>query len=391
MSIERIANFLLLPELEFIEARAANIYVVQKTSQSEVCPKCATLCSTAYDKRMVSIKDAPIRQLPVTLMIVKRRFFCKSCKLPFTEPVPGILPRKRSTQRLRAEVSWACSKFINLTEVRETYRVSNRFIYQAHFEALKYSRLKHQPTQWPEHIGIDEHYVGKQPKSTFPRFVTLIADHKRKRLIDVVDGKRAADVVEAVRELPGRENVRSITMDLCEPYRNVAIELFPQALRIADKFHVLKLLTPVIFKERRAIVGKNADKRARGLLLMSSKKLDYLDRLTINRYLEKHPKLEALYEFKESLHNLYRILHPKAAQNALDAILITAAMSPYPEIKTLGRTLSRWREEVLNYFHRRATNARLEGFNNKASLLRKQAYGVKNIDYYRLRLLNACS
>ena len=63
----------------------------------------------------------------------------------------------------------------------------------------------------------------------------------------------------------------------------------------------------------------------------------------------------------------------------------------YKEVKRLGNTLSYWREEVLNYFKTRLTNARLEGFNNKTSVVRKRAYGYKNPNNYRLQVLNACS
>jgi transposase len=59
------------------------------------------------------------------------------------------------------------------------------------------------------------------------------------------------------------------------------------------------------------------------------------------------------------------------------------ADSKLPEIKTLRKTLMRWREEVLNYFKNRITNARTEGFNNVAKLVQKRAYGVKSFKMYR--------
>jgi transposase len=65
--------------------------------------------------------------------------------------------------------------------------------------------------------------------------------------------------------------------------------------------------------------------------------------------------------------------------------------SEFPEISKLGRTLSYWKQEILNYFKTGLTNARLEGFNNKASLVRKRAYGYKNPNNYRLRVLSVCS
>ncbi len=62
-----------------------------------------------------------------------------------------------------------------------------------------------------------------------------------------------------------------------------------------------------------------------------------------------------------------------------------------PELQTLRRTLMRWRQEILEYFRTGLTNGRTEGFNNKAKLVKKRAYGYRSFRNYRLRLLNACA
>ncbi|MBK9039460.1 MAG: transposase [Bdellovibrionales bacterium] len=67
------------------------------------------------------------------------------------------------------------------------------------------------------------------------------------------------------------------------------------------------------------------------------------------------------------------------------------ALSQIPEIKTIRRTLMKWRNEILNYFVNRITNARTEGFNNVEKLIQKRDYGVKSFILYRLRCLNACA
>jgi transposase len=61
-----------------------------------------------------------------------------------------------------------------------------------------------------------------------------------------------------------------------------------------------------------------------------------------------------------------------------------------PELRTLRQTLHRWRSAILNYWTSRQTNARVEGFNNKAKLVKRRAYGYISFENYRLRLLNAC-
>ena len=65
--------------------------------------------------------------------------------------------------------------------------------------------------------------------------------------------------------------------------------------------------------------------------------------------------------------------------------------SSLPEVQTLRNTLMCWRPEVLGYLLSRLTNARTEGFNEKAKLVIRRAYGYKSFRNYRLRLLHACA
>ncbi len=59
-------------------------------------------------------------------------------------------------------------------------------------------------------------------------------------------------------------------------------------------------------------------------------------------------------------------------------------------LRALARTLSRWREEILNFFDSGLTNAVTEGFHTKIKLIKRMAYGFRNEEAYDLRILYAC-
>jgi transposase len=100
-----------------------------------------------------------------------------------------------------------------------------------------------------------------------------------------------------------------------------------------------------------------------------------------------HPELRQLYDTKEAMHSLYRIRGHHRAKTALTALTDRFATSTLPELQTSRRTLMRWRREILAHFGTGLTNARTEGFNNKAKLVKKRAYGYRSFPNYRLRLL----
>jgi len=179
--------------------------------------------------------------------------------------------------------------------------------------------------------------------------------------------------------------VRHVVLDMCDPYRSFAQRFFPNAQLVADKFHVLRLLSPHINRRRRLVEGDRRSVALRRLLLRSRFRVEYADRLALDQWLVNHPELRALYEAKEKLHSLYRTRGYDRAKQAFTAFTDGLAASPLPELQTLRRTLIRWRREISAYFATGLTNGRTEGFNNKAKLVKKRAYGYRSFQNYRLR------
>jgi transposase len=354
----------------------------------EVCPKCATPSRTVYDHRTVKVKDAPIRGQIIFLEIRKRRFFCKPCSRPFTEPVYGIRKGSRTTERFKRQVLWACENFVDLERVQRAYRVSAGYVFKTLYTRLD-ERLRMRQYPWPSTVGIDEHSFRRMRGRT--EFASVIVDYPNKRVFELVQGKTSTDLLAQLGHIEGKENVKNVIVDLCDPFKNFAKSHFPNAKIIADKFHVLRLITPALIKKRYEITGTRADLQARRLLTCSSHKLDHWERVAIWQYLEKFPDLQELYRWKERLHKFYRTRGYYRAHLALRQMCDEMSLSLLPEIKTLRRTLLKWREEVLNYFLTGLTNGRTEGYNNLAKLVQKRAFGYKSFRNYRLRLLSACA
>lgn len=384
---------LLLPELRLEKWHWRKLHFffhAKKDCPMEVCPKCATPSQTGYDKRVVRIKDAPLRNRAVTLVLTKRRFYCKPCKKPFMEPVSGIRKHRRTTERYRNQLLWACENFTDLRRVRKTYRCSSGFLYQALYEQLELARRK-RLYPWPATIGIDEHSFRRNKQFGRTEFASLIADYSNKRIFELVQGKTTGELSTALSYIPGKENVQNVIVDLCDPFKNFAQQHFPNAKLVADKFHVLRLLTPAINRRRKALVGDRRKAQIGRLLLRNGYRLDYFTRQIIWQWLEPHPELKTIYGWKERLHGFYRIKGYDRAALALTAMTDEMAHSHIKEIKTLRKTLMRWRPEILGYFKTGLTNGRTEGYNNLAKLIQRRAFGYKSFQNYRLRLLNACA
>lgn len=393
MPISRLPRLVLWKELtptEVIDCKSHLIVKAKKTNDFEVCPKCAKACYGVYDRRVAKSKDAPLRGKLVVLLVEKRRFWCQACRKPFTEPIPGISKGSRTTHRFKRHVLWACENFADLKSVRRHVRCSSGYLYKTLYEQLDLQARKRR-YPWPKNIGLDEHRFKRHPDKGFPIFASILVDHVNKRVFDLVEGRSADELNAALWQIPGRDNVQRVTIDLSPSYRSFVQSFFPRARIVADKFHVLRLLTPDMNRKRKALAGDRRSNPIGRLLLRNGKDLEFFERAAVHKWLEQHPELREIYPAKEALHGLYRVKGYDRAARAFTRFTDRLGNSKVREIKRLRRTLISWRSEILEYFRCPLSNGRTEGYNGKAKLIRRRAYGYRSFKNYRLRVLKECA
>ncbi len=324
-----LADEILPKELKFIASKIfKNGYlweVIKKRNDFEICPRCAEKSSVQCGKVHVMIREAPLREKPLWLRIEKHRYYCKRCRKPFTEPVEGIWPRRRSTTHFRKVVASACDYYTNLSLVRIHHSCSSGFLYKVHYETLKNKLRERINIPWPKILGIDEHFFTR--RNGYAEFATVFCDLKKRRLFEICKGKDTQSISEIIDQYPGRENVEVVVIDLSNGYRGIVKKMFPNARIIADKFHVLRLLTPAMMKLRKQINGNKLELKQRRLLLRNRDDLKYFEKLEMDKFLEKHPELEELYLFKERLRMFYKCRNHRQARRHLTLFLEDLAKS----------------------------------------------------------------
>lgn len=401
MSEINITQSLLLPDLRYVSEtwRGRTRYITcKKVSKFEVCPRCATKSSSVYDRRKVRPKDEPIRNKLIILIIEKRRFRCqnKECKKVFTEPIGGVSKGFRTTQRLRSYVRECAVKYMNLKQIKSELRLSNSTIYKAFYQQIELE-LRKVKNPWPKTIGIDEHSFNRNARGNKREFVTVFIDYDNKRMKEVVLGKSLADLRNSsIDVIKDRENVKNVIVDLSPTFRTFAFDYFPNARLIADHFHVVKLMHPYLNQLRKETVemyGLN-NRRANPinkLIYKYRNKVKYYKKKVIDEFLKLNDDLREVYEYQQRLYRLYRIKGYKRAKRALIALLDDMARSKQTRILSYRNTLKKWKNEILNYFCTGGlNNGRTEGYNCKAKLIQRCAYGFRSFTNYRLKLLYHC-
>lgn len=379
-------------DLDFISSRVfrnGHLWDVRKKRSPQPCRRCGLFSNRRYGKVCVLIRERSPDENPLWLKVHKHRFYCEDCRKPFTELTPGSYIRRRTTQRFRKWVKKCCLDFVNLSKVSKQNFCSQGFVYQIYYEQLEIKTRELKTKRWPRVLGIDEHFFTR--RRGYPEYVTVFTDLKKRKLFEVAYSKSKNSLIEQVKHIPGRENVKFVCIDLSPGYRSLVKEFFPGARIIADKFHVIKLLMTELMKERKVIADHHKKILSRKRILSSRIKLDYWIRSEMDSVLKQYPELNELYRAKEQLHTLYRSKGFKRAYLSYRGLMKQLENTKLPRLKTHSRTIKKWRDEILSYFEFRVTNALTEAINGNAKALQRRARGYRQFKNYRLALLNACS
>jgi transposase len=217
-------------------------------------------------------------------------------------------------------------------------------------------------------------------------FVTVVSDIEQGTLIEVIDSHTCGEIIEVLMEQPleVREAVAEVSVDMWGGFPKVAQQVFPNAVLVIDRFHVMKAVNQDLNKLRQKL--GITDRGSKFLLLRNQSELNSEQMLKLSAVLERSPCLRIAYEMKESFRQIYETNHTvKSGRRQFEQWLKFAQLF-FTDAST---TIERHLDGICNYFLSRTTSGVMEGINNKIKLIKRQGYGFSNFANFRCRLL-AC-
>lgn len=380
-----------LPQLHVIEQRQGEgmieVSVVYRR-RFVACPRCGYHTRNVHDRKWQSKLDIPLHGQTLIVRLCKRRFRCPVCGKVFTEPDEVCGWRRRTTERLRCELSEQ-ARHQTVKQVAKHYGVGERFVREsfAHYAAKELAAVG-LAAHVPAVLGMDDFSVRKGQ-----RYQTLFCDVDLRRRLEVVAGRDSDAVKSYLDRLAEPEGVRVVVMDMSPAYRSAVELCLPQAEIVADKMHVVALVNRALDQVRLRVQRGQGEKKGRTLyegrylLLRNPEELDQRDAGRLARLLRDYPALRRPWRLKEELRRWYREADLGGARLELRAWEREVEAGGPVEYRRLLPTIARWREQILNYFRYGVTNAYLEGCNNRTKAIQRQAYGYRNKDNLRLRIL----
>ena len=358
------------------------------------CPICAQPTTSVHQYHRRRIRDLAWAGHPTWLLLTRRRLHCRPCGTVFLEPTATVAPRATTTRRYAAALVAAC-RDTSIAAVARREGVGYKLV-EGLYYATAAARHPVGPPATPVRVlGLEEIAVRKG----WGDFKLVVVNGETGMVLEQLPARDKATVRAYFADWPDdlRAQVAEVTADFWEPYHDVAAELFPQARRTGDRFHVQKQVNAVlnqtrIAQQRGRAAGERADlQELRGRLLRNGVDLAAEDQAWVRAAGQLYPVLGVAYDLKERLRRMYE----EAASRQAAAIRLgwwvkKARACGLAGFAKLAAFVERWWEPILNYFVERHSNGVVEGCNNKIKLIKRRAYGFTNDSHFRLRVLMEC-
>lgn len=359
--------------------------------EPKCCPHC--FCSRIRSKGRYLRKARHLEAFrrPSVLHIHTRRFQCGGCNRSFLPELPGIIKGRHSSEPFREEVfehhhHGMCSSTIASNKKLGAATVSR--IYSQFTRRKAHERLS---LECPQYLGIDEHTLHKRQ-----RFSTTLCDLRNHRVFDIRPGRSIGDLSSYLLTLRGRHKVKVVCIDLSSPYRNIIRRFFPNARIVADRFHVVRIIYHHFMNLARAVAPQLKSYRG-GLAAMRKRpsRLTPYQKQKLQQLFEQYPALKPIHTQMHQLRRLMNQKHQTKKQCRTHAKVFFRHIhqlqySDLKPLKTLARTLLDWEGPIACMWRFAKNNGITEGFHRKMKLIQRRAYGFRNFENYRLRVIAQC-
>lgn len=344
-----------------------------------------------YDRKTRRVRDLSCADTRIYLDIEVRRVHCKTCGKVKREKRDFLADNPLYTKRF----AWFVGRRCRQSSIRDVAKELNLDWHTVKELDKQYMRIQlaRASTPGPKVIGIDEMSVRKGHA-----YRIVVSDLIRKRPIWFGGTDRSEVSRMAFYEGLGEKKVRGIrlaVMDMWKPFRNATHTQAPQAAILFDTFHVMRHLGEALDTVRKSEYARLEGRERRYIkgqkytLLSNRVNLSLEGRKALKTLLAANTRLNTAYLLKESFGQLWDYQREAYARRFFDnwkAALTWQRLVPYE--KVAGMIERHW--DGIAAFCKPENKVSLgfvEGLNNTSRVIQRRAYGLRDEEYLKLKIL----
>ena len=346
------------------------------------CAKCGQV-GPRYDRQPSRCwRSLGLGRTKIFLRYAPWRVDCRKCDGVVVQEVPWAAGKSRFTREFEEYVAYLAQVStkthtqkmagIAWTSVENIIRrVLARTLDGKRFEGLR-------------NIGVDEFSYRKRH-----RYLTVVVDHARRRVIWVRKGKTTETLKAFFAELTEeqRASIECVTMDMAQSYQKAVREALPEARIVFDRFHVQALVSKALDTVRREqlrdVRGTPEGKElfgSRFAVLKSPWNLTRKEEEKLAHIQKNNASLYRAYLLKETLAKALDYKQPARGVKALKEWLAWASRSRLKPFVKVARTIRQHFDGIVEYLRTRLSNGFTEGTNNVIRMIARRAFGFHSAD-----------
>lgn len=388
--MNNITNFLGLQGIltdNFVENDNSIIISAHTPASPQLCPQCGKPTSFIHGYRTQKVKDLPMRLKNVTIHLKKRRYICKECNKTFFEKYSFLPKYYRATNRRYMGIIRALNSSRSLKDIALSFDCSTNTV-------LRMLNILSAPTKrfLPSALGIDE-FKGN---TNSEKYQCILTDLDTGEIFDILPNRNKSFLISYFKRFPNRNEVKFFVMDMTNNYKSLSF-LFPNAKIITDRYHYIRQVYWALDNVRKRI--QKAFVKHKRIYFKHSKKLLFAEYDTLSDenkqalmiMLSQSEDLYTAWRLKENFKYFRRATTKQDAEQELLSWILEAEESELSEFKAATTAFHNWGRSIVNSVIYKYSNGITEGFNNKIKVLKRNAYGYRNFDNFRKRIMLNCS
>ncbi len=327
----------------------------------------------------------------VYLDVEIRRIFCRRCQKVKQEKLHWLADTPFYTKRFAFYIGRRC-RDSSLRDVAKEFHLDWKTVKALEKQYMQ-EQLRRAGTPGPKIIGIDEVSIRKGHT-----YRIVVSDLERKRPIWFGGDDRSEKSMDLFFAWLGEKKSRRIqlaVMDMWKAFLNSTRKSASQAAILFDKFHVIRHLNEALDKVRKSEYARLSGKDRRFIkgqkytLLSRRENLDTEGRFALRTLLKANKRLNIAYLLKESFCQLWEYKKEGWARKFFDnwrSSLKWQRLRPYEEFAEMIE--SHW-DGIAAFIQseEKVSLGFVEGLNNKIRVIQRRAYGLRDEDYLRLKVL----
>jgi len=365
------------------------IWTIKRNPEKFKCNTCMSSEVTATPIGGRKVTGLPMGKLKTSFTVIVHRLKCHNCGAYRMEKLDFLPNQKshftkavaRSAVELRNEMTIkAVSEHLDLhwNTVKEIEKI---------YLKKKYARIDLCEVTA---IGIDEVHIGRKG------FLTIVRDLTTGAVLFIGDGKSGESLAPFAKRLNSIAcQISTVAVDLANSFSAWVKETLPKATIVYDRFHVVKLMNEKLNVVRRKTMNKLEEdekkilKGKRFTLLKNRENLTESAENDLKEIRQTYSDLGEMSLMKECLRNIYAIAEwEEEARTGFVRWCALAEETGIAELKTMAKTVRTKFDGIVAFWKNKITSASMEGFNNKIGWLNRQAYGYRDLEYFKLKIFD---